>query len=201
MTGFCIQEFIISGIYIWKTLDILKTGERKRAHRIMWQLFTINVIIICLDIALLAIEYRDLKIAEMSVKALVYSVKLKLEFAILSKLVEFSTLRNRTLTNTFVEEADHGAGRQDSTSTARRPSSSGRLWHRPQWMEDLEKSRGQHFDGDRSGQTNSTIGRQSPGSIGGDSSVPLTQITESRFRDQKKHSELMYADAMRVVSQ
>lgn len=57
MTGFCIQEFIISGLYLWKTLDILKiqsqtdvpsvlTSEqrgRKPVMRVMLQLFAINV--------------------------------------------------------------------------------------------------------------------------------------------------------------
>jgi hypothetical protein len=48
MTGFCIQEFIISGLYIWKMLDVLQAGEKKGVHRVMWQLFSINVIIILL---------------------------------------------------------------------------------------------------------------------------------------------------------
>ena len=40
MTIFCIQEFIISGIYVRETMKVLKTtfeGER-RPRRIMWQL-------------------------------------------------------------------------------------------------------------------------------------------------------------------
>lgn len=50
MTGFTVQELILSGIYLWKTLDIIRAtsqsstaGEistrKKRTSRIMWQLF------------------------------------------------------------------------------------------------------------------------------------------------------------------
>jgi hypothetical protein len=108
MTGFCIQEFIISGLYVWKTLDILKTQDgatrsgstssdqspKKHVHRVMLQLVIINVVIIALDILLLVVEYYDLHIAEISIKPFVYSVKLKLEFAVLSKLVETSSSVN-----------------------------------------------------------------------------------------------------------
>jgi len=97
MTGFCIQEFIISGLYIWKTLDILQAGEKKQAHRTLWQLFIINIVIVALDVALLVLEYLSLSSIEIAFKALAYSVKLKMEFAILSKLVESSSLAQRNL--------------------------------------------------------------------------------------------------------
>lgn len=101
MTGFCIQEFIISGLYIWKTLDILKAGEKKQARRTLWQLFIINVVIVALDVALLVLEYLSLASIEIAFKALAYSVKLKMEFAILSKLVESSSLAQRNLSVAF----------------------------------------------------------------------------------------------------
>jgi hypothetical protein len=106
MTGFCIQEFIISGLYIWKTLDVLQAGEKRGVHRVMWQLFSINVVIILLDIGLLAIEYRDLHVLEQTFKSFIYSVKLKLEFTILSKLVEFSKSTQRTLSNALADTDD-----------------------------------------------------------------------------------------------
>ncbi|OAG42660.1 hypothetical protein AYO21_03245 [Fonsecaea monophora] len=108
MTVFCIQEFIISALYLWKTMDIVKaqslhaasptnTSEqrkKRRVHRVMWQLFIINVVIIVLDIALLVLEYRNLHVPEVAFKGFCYSVKLKLEFAVLSKLVEVARFRN-----------------------------------------------------------------------------------------------------------
>ena len=55
----------------------------------MYQLFTINILIILMDIALLAFEFANLYIWETETKAVIYSIKLKLEFAVLSKLVKF----------------------------------------------------------------------------------------------------------------
>lgn len=51
MTGFCIQEFIISGLYLWKTTKLLKTLEKEHTKRVMYQLFAINIIIVVLDVS------------------------------------------------------------------------------------------------------------------------------------------------------
>jgi hypothetical protein len=53
MTGFCIQEFIISGLYLWKTAKLLKVISKEGVRRVMWQLFTINVVIIILDVRMI----------------------------------------------------------------------------------------------------------------------------------------------------
>ncbi|KAK1816756.1 hypothetical protein LTR12_008797 [Friedmanniomyces endolithicus] len=88
MTVFTIQELIISGLYVWRTIEILKVSnrDRRRTRRVMWQLFSINVVIIVLDVALLVVEYQNRHVIEQALKEVVYSVKLKFEFAILSKL-------------------------------------------------------------------------------------------------------------------
>ncbi len=84
-----IQEIIISGIYVNEVIHILNTiSKNNDCRRTIWQLLTINVLIIFMDVGLLAIEYRDLRVLEQTLKGVVYSVKLKLEFAILGKLVE-----------------------------------------------------------------------------------------------------------------
>jgi hypothetical protein len=98
MTGFTLQEFILSGLYVWKTLDIIRAtstaspnggpiARKRRTSRIMWQLFSINVFIVFMDIAVLVIEYQDRHVFQQALKEVVYSIKLKMEFAILSKLV------------------------------------------------------------------------------------------------------------------
>jgi hypothetical protein len=110
MTCFCVQEFIISGLYIWKTIEILKTAfGSKRVF--LWKLYSINVFIVVMNIALLAIEYKSLFLWEQGVKVITYSVKLKLEFAVFGQLIEFvqhrtgNTLSDLTGANTgaFVE--------------------------------------------------------------------------------------------------
>lgn len=96
MTGFCIQEFIISGLYIWETIKLLRMAPEKGKRKIMYQLLSINLIIIVMDLALLSIEYADYYAIETTLKAAVYSIKLKLEFAVLGKLVHIVNSNNQT---------------------------------------------------------------------------------------------------------
>ena len=48
---------------------------QKGVRRTMWELFTINVFIVVLDIGLLVIEYFNLSVFEITFKGEVYSVK------------------------------------------------------------------------------------------------------------------------------
>ena len=89
MTGFCIQETILSGIYLWESAKFLKNDDIRKSRRILHQLIWINVLIILMDLSLLSLEYAGLYILEIVIKGVVYSIKLKLEFAILGKLVEY----------------------------------------------------------------------------------------------------------------
>lgn len=91
MVGFFIQEVVLSAIYIVETIKTLRTSLQPNIKRTMYQLITINVFIIIMDLALLGIECASLYILETMVKGVVYSIKLKLEFAILGKLVSFAT--------------------------------------------------------------------------------------------------------------
>lgn len=131
--GFCIQEFIISGLYIWKTLDILKAGEKRQARRTLWQLFVINIFIVGLDIALLVLEYLGLATIQISFKALAYSVKLKMEFAILSKLVESSNIAQRSfsmsLGNQFAPTNDEPHDDQRMPTSPHFVTSALSQWH------------------------------------------------------------------------
>ena len=70
----------------------------------MWELFVINIFIVLLDIGLLAVEYLDLLVYEQTFKGVVYSIKLKLEFAILGKLVKIVRSGNRVLSNQAANE-------------------------------------------------------------------------------------------------
>lgn len=87
MTGFCIQEFIISGLYIRETVKMLRLNPDRSNRKIMYQLLSINLLIILMDLGLLIVEYLNFYIIETTLKGAIYSVKLKLEFAVLGKLV------------------------------------------------------------------------------------------------------------------
>jgi hypothetical protein len=120
MTGFCIQEFIISGLYLWKTVRLLQIVSKQGTKRVIWQLFTINVIIIAMDIALLVLEYRNLRVLEQAFKVVIYSIKLKLEFAILGKLVELVQQNGRSLSNAMLDidtKVDQTKGRTSGDLT------------------------------------------------------------------------------------
>ncbi|KAF7159754.1 hypothetical protein CNMCM5623_005143 [Aspergillus felis] len=87
MTGFCLQEFIISALYIWETIRMLRLDPDRGKRKIMYQLVAINLIIIAMDLGLLVVEYMNKYIMETMLKGVIYSIKLKLEFAVLGKLV------------------------------------------------------------------------------------------------------------------
>ncbi|KAF1845897.1 uncharacterized protein K460DRAFT_312816 [Cucurbitaria berberidis CBS 394.84] len=116
MVGFFVQEVILSIIYIRETVRLLRlaesvqddvcsfdngtgTGNLRNAsvRKTMYQLLAINVIIITMDLALLAVEFANLYLIETTLKGVVYSIKLKLEFAVLGKLVQL--VRDRTSSN------------------------------------------------------------------------------------------------------
>lgn len=89
VSAFSVQEFIISGIYLYETRKILKTSREfaeQRSQRVMWRLIYINVAIILMDIAVLVLQYMDLYDVQVMFKDAVYSLKLKLEFVILNQL-------------------------------------------------------------------------------------------------------------------
>ncbi|KAL4893306.1 hypothetical protein BDV59DRAFT_193160 [Aspergillus ambiguus] len=95
LTGFCLQEFILSGLYILETVKILRVepptatpGRPSHINRnIMYQLLGINLLIIALDVILLVVEYLNYFVIQTTLKSLVYSIKLKLEFGVLGRLV------------------------------------------------------------------------------------------------------------------
>jgi len=97
VTMFCLQEFTISAIYV-KTCysffgaenSLYGDGVRKmRRH-----LLLVNVIAILLDLPILVLEYTGFYDLQTAYKSFVYSVKLKIEFRILNKLMEMTYAQN-----------------------------------------------------------------------------------------------------------
>ncbi|KAH8661767.1 hypothetical protein BGZ61DRAFT_499448 [Ilyonectria robusta] len=69
---FCVQEIILSTIYIWETVKIFAPA------------------VIVLDASVIGIQYAGYYAVQVTIKPMVYSIKLKLEFAILGKLVKIA---------------------------------------------------------------------------------------------------------------
>lgn len=90
MTIFSVQELIISATYIWATIRFLRPVYNNRVQSVMIQLLWINVAIILMDLAMLTMEYLGYYSIQVSMKAAIYSVKLKLEFTVLNQLILLS---------------------------------------------------------------------------------------------------------------
>lgn len=87
LTGFCVQEVILSGLYMWETHRMLQLNPDRATQKTILQLFAVNLVCILMDIALMIIEFRNFYIYQTTLKATIYSIKLKLEIAVLGKLV------------------------------------------------------------------------------------------------------------------
>lgn len=102
---FCLQEFVISGIYVFATLKLLKPVYNSRTRKTMTQLIVINLIIISMDMVLLAMQFSNYYYIQASVKATIYSIKLKLEFGVLNSLMALA----KATIEQHVESAPSGA--------------------------------------------------------------------------------------------
>ncbi|KAG8169158.1 hypothetical protein KVR01_001907 [Diaporthe batatas] len=95
ITVFSVQEFILSGLYVWKAwkfLSVYRSGGSKTQDKLramMLHLILSNIIVVSLDITVIVLEFLGLYYVQVAYKAFVYSVKLKCEVGILNKLVEF----------------------------------------------------------------------------------------------------------------
>lgn len=94
LVGFCLQELLISGLYIRETIRLLQLQPGGRSKNILIQLIVVNVLIMLMDVCVVAIQYASLFTLQVTLKALVYSIKLKLEYVILGRLVEVAHLRS-----------------------------------------------------------------------------------------------------------
>jgi hypothetical protein len=85
---FCLQELLLSGIYIFETARLLRLRPR-RAHKvILLQLLAINVIILLLDLVVVVLQYASMYELQVLFKPMAYSIKVRLEYAILGRLVQ-----------------------------------------------------------------------------------------------------------------
>jgi hypothetical protein len=94
LTVFFIQECIISGLYVWETIKLLRVTRdirgKRGTRRVLGHLIFVNIVVIVLDISVLALEFSDYFDLQTGYKPLVYSIKLKMELSILNQLVELT---------------------------------------------------------------------------------------------------------------
>ncbi|GES65842.1 integral membrane protein [Aspergillus terreus] len=92
LIGFCLQEFLLSGIYIWQTSKLLRLRPQGAPYRVvLTRLLVINVVILALDATVVILEYAGLFSLQVFFKPLAYGLKLRLEYAILGSLIQLVT--------------------------------------------------------------------------------------------------------------
>lgn len=98
LSVFFVQELIISGLYVYETTKLLrleKTIGNGGTLQVMNHLIFVNILVILLDFSILGLEFANQYEIQTAWKPLVYSVKLKLEFSILNRLVELTKKRQK----------------------------------------------------------------------------------------------------------
>ena len=91
LTWFCVQECLLSSLYIREAVRLLHIDppyHNNRRTQIKYELIAANAATIIMDIVLIVVEYLNWYIVQVTLKTAVYSVKLKLEFAVLGRLIQ-----------------------------------------------------------------------------------------------------------------
>lgn len=116
---FFLQETMLSSIYIYETVKLLRSGnalgKERSIRRVLKNLILVNILVIILDTTILALEFSNLYNFQILYKPFAYSVKLKLEFTVLNRLIE--------LTAGGREPRDHWHGESSSGSSGSRNNS------------------------------------------------------------------------------
>lgn len=110
-------------LYIWQARKYLRSSsllshsnlESSAAARaeaetkqVLVHLVLTNVLVIALDVALLGVQYAGLFYLQGAFKPCVYGVKLKVEFAILNRLVETVRIRGQRAAGSYYDPARSG---------------------------------------------------------------------------------------------
>ncbi|KAJ5715571.1 uncharacterized protein N7483_012752 [Penicillium malachiteum] len=110
LTGFCIQDLIICGIYSNQARRSLKPvipARGRDGQRVLTHLILVNILVVLMDLALVFVEFKA-HYLEVSIRTVIYSIKLKLEFGVLTRL------RSLTRTQPCVCTNDPGSPRRSS---------------------------------------------------------------------------------------
>jgi len=96
LVAFSLQEAILSAIYSYEAVRLLNLRPRGHYRGTLLQLLFVNLAMIAMDAAIIGVQYSGLFDIHVTLKALAYSIKLKLEYAILGKLVHFTEMSHST---------------------------------------------------------------------------------------------------------
>ncbi|KAB8231132.1 uncharacterized protein BDW43DRAFT_302007 [Aspergillus alliaceus] len=90
LIAFCIQESLISIIYIWETTKLLRLRSKHSYIHILVQLLVMNIAIVLLDMAIIGIQLAGYYTFQAMFRHVTYSIKLKLEYFVLNQLIQIA---------------------------------------------------------------------------------------------------------------
>jgi hypothetical protein len=90
IVGFSVQEIIISAIYVYATMSMLKSGFSGKIKSTMAFLIIIQILVVLCDVVVIALDYAEYFTLKAVIHSFVYAVKLQLEFVILNKFRKVS---------------------------------------------------------------------------------------------------------------
>jgi hypothetical protein len=128
VTGFTIQEVILSAIYIHATLQFLQTSFQKSTRRTISLLVAIQILVILLDVIVITLDYCEYFTLKAVLHSFVYAVKLQLEFVILNDVKAMA--RGGTLTPSILPTVQLARSSSDARKTPPSPPAkpSGKRW-------------------------------------------------------------------------
>ena len=147
LSVFVVQELIISGLYVYETFKLLKlerTIGNRGTRSVLHHLISVNVFVILLDFSILGLEFANLYEIQTAWKPLVYSVKLKLEFSILNRLVQMTRNARSGESHSYSHNAIQSGGLALSTlkGTGHQQSLVQGVNQTNQWAVHVGKSKG-----------------------------------------------------------
>ncbi|KAJ5125536.1 hypothetical protein N7448_004856 [Penicillium atrosanguineum] len=92
LIAFSLQEVVLSAVYSYEAVRLLNLRPRGHYRGTLVQLLIVNLAMILMDAAVIGVQYSGLFDIHVTLKAFVYSVKLKLEYAVLGRLVIFTEM-------------------------------------------------------------------------------------------------------------
>ncbi|KAH8122194.1 hypothetical protein ACSS6W_010120 [Trichoderma asperelloides] len=119
---FFLQETMLSSIYIYETTKLLRSGnslgKRRSIRRVLKNLILVNILVIILDTTILVLEFANLYNYQISYKPFAYSVKLKLEFTVLNRLVELTAGGREPHANGHGESSSGSSGGRNNSDAS-----------------------------------------------------------------------------------
>ncbi|XXG96442.1 hypothetical protein Hte_002725 [Hypoxylon texense] len=83
--GFSVQETIISAIYVWGTLQILKLSLNSKAKNTLALLIIVQVLVVLADVLVITLDFVEYFTLKAVIHSFVYAFKLQVEFVVLNE--------------------------------------------------------------------------------------------------------------------